>query len=323
MTIEPQILKALAAGELAILPTETVYGLCADATQPNAVSAIYAAKGRPSFNPLIAHVCGVEMAERYGLLDERAHRLASVFWPGPLTLVVPARPEAQPPLAKAVQAGLPTLALRHPHGPIADAARALGRPLAAPSANLSGQVSATRLDDIEADFPGLASMAGEAPTVGLESTIARMGDDAITILRPGPVLAQDIAAALPGTPVHELNRGGSEQDADIQAPGMMASHYAPRARVRLNARPTDDDAYMAFGPIADMPHNSDRVFQLSETADLVEAARNLYEGLHTLDAKNPSVIAVAAIPHTGLGIAINDRLSRAAAPRPTKEPGSR
>lgn len=317
MTIEPDILDALAAGELAILPTETVYGLCADATQPAAVAAIYAAKGRPSFNPLIAHVSDVEMAMRYGVLDEIARILVAAFWPGPLTLVVPARADAHPPLAAAVQAGLPTIALRCPQGLIAEAARILDRPLAAPSANLSGKVSATRLADIEADFPGIASMAADAPTVGLESTIARIDKNAVTILRPGAVLAEDVSGALPGTHVHE-----APADAHIQAPGMMRSHYAPHAQVRLNAMPKDGEAYLAFGPVSDEKPNVGPIFQLSETADLQEAARNLYTGLHTLDAKKPSVIAVAAIPATGLGLAINDRLARAAAPRPAKEPES-
>ncbi|MEN0088812.1 MAG: L-threonylcarbamoyladenylate synthase [Pseudomonadota bacterium] len=314
MTIDPYILAALAEGGLAILPTETVYGLCADATQPGAVAAIYAAKGRPSYNPLIAHVSDVAMARRYGILDDGARRLAKTFWPGPLTLVVPANPDGK--LAPAVRAGLPTLALRCPRGPIADAARALDRPLAAPSANLSGKVSATRLADIRADFPNIPAIEADAPTVGLESTIARIDSDAITILRPGAVLAEDIAACLPGTPVHV-----AAADAGIQAPGMMASHYAPRATVRLDvSAPRADETYLAFGPLsADLRSTH---FQLSETADLAEAARNLYAGLHTLDAQNPSSIAVAPIPHSGLGIAINDRLARAAAPRHGSEPDS-
>jgi L-threonylcarbamoyladenylate synthase len=301
--------KTIANGDLVILPTETVYGLGASALQPDAVAKIYAAKGRPAHNPLIAHVANRQMAEQLAIFDDNATRLINAFWPGPLTLVLPRADNGR---AEAICSGHKTIAVRQPQGIMADISSLAG-PIAAPSANLSGKVSAARLADIASDFERSVPLAldGGPTEIGLESTIAKVEENRIVILRPGAILAEELANACRGIGVEEH---GSGTDGLI-APGMMRSHYAPRARLRLNAKaPSSEEAWLAFGPVPS-GHDSAKSFQLSETADLTEAASRLYTGLHMLDETGVETIAVAPIPRTGIGIAINDRLARAAAPR--------
>jgi L-threonylcarbamoyladenylate synthase len=289
------------AGEPVAVPTETVYGLAADATDTNAVAAIYSAKGRPSFNPLIVHVADRAMAERLADISPSAALLADRFWPGPLTLVLPVRADSG--LSPLVTAGLPTVALRLPAHPAMRALiRESGCPLAAPSANRSGSISPTRADHVLASLDGKIRMIlDEGPTSeGLESTIAAPEQDRIRLLRPGPVTAAMLeeATSLP------VVIGG---DAKIEAPGQLESHYAPSKPVRLNALRADKDEYLiGFGL---MPCH----INLSQEADLREAAAQLFAALHIADAAASSRIAVAPIPSDGIGAAINDRLRRAAA----------
>ena len=289
--------RVLEAGGLVAVPTETVYGLAADATSPEAVARIYAAKGRPSFNPLIAHVADRAMAERYGWFDGVADRLAQTFWPGPLTLVLPVREG----LAPAVHAGLPTVALRQPIGAMRELVSRLGRPLAAPSANPSGKLSATtaaHVADTMGDRVNLVLDGGPCPG-GVESTI--VAADGPRILRPGLVTPEAIE-----TVVGSLASGATDK---VQAPGMLASHYAPRAALRLNATAAEEgELLLGFGTLAGDVN-------LSSTGDLAEAARRLYAAIAELDARTER-IAVAPIPTIGIGVAINDRLARAAAERP-------
>lgn len=304
----------LARGGLVAVPTETVYGLAADATNAAAVAAIYAAKGRPSKNPLIVHCADLAEADRHGIVDGDARRLAEAFWPGPLTLVVPRRPGS--PVAAAVTAGLDTVALRVPDAAVVAAlARALGRPLAAPSANRSGRVSATDADAVIMELGGAVDLVvdGGPSAIGVESTIVAVDAAGARLLRAGGLPADAIEAVL-GMPLAR-----PEADAERPtAPGQLASHYAPRAVLRLGAtdvRP--GEALLAFG--RRLPPGADAavaVFQLSERGDLVEAARNLFAGLRVLDASGAATIAVMPLPDAGLGEALADRLGRAAAPRP-------
>lgn len=293
----------LRAGELVAFPTETVYGLGGDALSDLAVARIYDAKGRPRFNPLIAHVSDMAMARRFAVFDDRAEALAARFWPGPLTLVLPLRPDAG--LSPYVTADLPTVAIRLPANPVARALiSAFGGPLAAPSANPSGRVSPTRADHVVAGLSGriAAVIDGGACKVGVESTILGLFER-IELLRPGGVTVEAIEA-LTGP----LHIGGSATRPN--APGQLASHYAPNAPVRLEAVDTrPDEVRIGFGPGAcDV--------NLSPTADLVDAAANLFHLLRAADAlAQGRPIAIAPIPDTGLGRAINDRLRRAAAPR--------
>lgn len=289
------------AGEPVAVPTETVYGLAANATDSSAVAAIYSAKGRPSFNPLIVHVADRAMAERLAHVSPSAALLADRFWPGPLTLVLPVREDSG--LSPLVTAGLPTVALRLPAHP---AMRALigesGSPLAAPSANRSGSISPTRAEHVLASLNGRIRMIlDDGPTSeGLESTIAAPEGDRIRLLRPGPVTATMLEQAS-GLPVVE---GAGER---IEAPGQLESHYAPTKPVRLNALQGERDEYLiGFGP---MPCH----MNLSADADLQEAAAALFAALHVADASTASRIAVAPVPMEGIGVAINDRLRRAAA----------
>lgn len=292
---------ALRRGALVILPTETVYGLAADAADPQAVAAVYEAKGRPSFNPLIAHVADLEAARRVASFDDRAERLAQAFWPGPLTLVLPVRdPEAVCDLARA---GLDTVAVRAPAHPLARALlQAFGGPVVAPSANRSGRPSPTTVADaIEETGPAAAAaLDGGACAVGLESTVVALLDQP-RLLRPGAVTRAEIEAV-----VGPL----AEADADARrSPGRLARHYAPKAPVRLNAEaPRPGEAYLAFGPAP----SGERVWSLSPTCDLREAAANLFACLRAADRTAPAAIAVAPVPEDGLGEAINDRLRRAA-----------
>jgi L-threonylcarbamoyladenylate synthase len=300
--------RLLAEGRLVAFPTETVYGLGADATDARAVARLFAAKGRPAFNPLIAHVADVAAARRAGKLSPLAEKLAAQFWPGPLTLVVPARDL----VCELARAGLATVALRVPKHPVAQALlAAFGKPIAAPSANRSGHVSPTTADHVLADLAGLVDLVvdgGPAP-LGLESTIVDMSGDAPRLLRPGGVPRGDIERAL-GTKLIEAG-------VEVRAPGMLASHYATRARLRLDAQEArPGEALLAFG--AARPAGAEgaaHTLDLSPRGDLVEAAANLFAHLRALDATGVSTIAVAPIPATGLGEAINDRLKRAAAPR--------
>ncbi len=292
----------LQQGGLVALPTETVYGLGADATNGTAVARIYAAKGRPSFNPLIVHVAKPEDARIYGQWTDLAEVLAAAFWPGPLTMVLPLG--ADHGLSSLVTAGLGSVALRAPAHPTARAVlRAFGGPVAAPSANPSGRISATMPAHVLAGLNGrIDAIMDDGPCdVGVESTIIGLTGEHPTLLRAGGLPVEAIEAAI-GSPLRLTN------SADITAPGQLASHYAPAARVRLNAvRPQDGEVLLGFGQI-------DGTLNLSPTGNLVEAAARLFDCLHTLDAmKKP--IAVAPVPENGLGRAINDRLRRAAAPR--------
>ncbi len=307
---------ALAAGRLVGLPTETVYGLGADATDGRAVAAIYAAKGRPSFNPLIAHVPDRASAERHGVFDATARALAVAFWPGPLTLVVPKRPDS--PISDLASAGLDTIGLRVPANAVTREILArFGRPVAAPSANRSGRVSPTAAEDVVAELgEAVAEVIDDGATeVGVESTIVAVLDGGPRLLRPGGVTREAIEAVIGMALADE---GPLTDDNAPLAPGMLSSHYAPAARVRLDATAVEPgEALIAFGP--DRPAGAEgaiATFDLSPSGDLAEAAANLFRALRDLDAAGATAIAVAPIPAEGLGEAIVDRLRRAAAPRP-------
>ncbi len=299
------------AGELVAFPTETVYGLGADAGNGAAVARIFAAKGRPRFNPLIVHVASLSEAEKLAHFSPLARTLAERFWPGPLTLVLKQR--AGTALCDLVTAGLDTLAVRMPAHPVASALiTAAGRPLAAPSANRSGHVSPTCAAHVAADLGEAVAMILDAGDTrhGLESTVVTIDQETITLLRPGAVTANDLSEATSAPIV----RAGAAQTAPI-SPGQLASHYAPAARVRLDViRPQAGEALLAFGP--EVPDHAGPLINLSDTGDLIEAAARLFSALRSLDASGTSSIAVMPIPHEGLGEAINDRLNRAAAPRP-------
>ena len=298
----------LRMGGLVAFPTETVYGLGADATQGRAVAGIYEAKGRPSFNPLIAHVPSLAEAQREGVFNEAATRLASAFWPGPLTLVVPRAPGSA--VSDLVTAGLASVALRCPAHPVARALiTALGRPIAAPSANRSGHVSPTLSHHVLADLEGRidAVIEGGPSEVGLESTILACLDGTVTLLRPGGVtraMAENVLG-------HAIADEGGDTQSRPLAPGRLASHYAPIAPVRLDAiAPLEGEAWLGFGP--DRFGDGIGRLNLSRSGDLREAAAHLFGHLRALDAGRPSAIAVAPIPFEGLGEAIRDRLARAA-----------
>jgi len=302
-----QAVAALRRGELVILPTETVYGLAADAANPLAVARIYEAKGRPSFNPLIAHVASLEAAERLARLEAPARTLAKAFWPGPLTLVAPACDVSA--VCDLARAGLDTVAIRVPAHALARAVlEAFGGAVAAPSANRSGRPSPTTFQDAieETGAASAAALDGGACGVGVESTVVSVLDGAVRLLRPGGVTREAIEALV-----------GPLQNSDDDAhrsPGRLALHYAPDAPVRLNvSAPDAGEAYLAF---ADAGHGAgvrgEQVFNLSPSGDLQEAAANLFACLRAADRTRPRAIAVAPIPQFGLGEAINDRLRRAA-----------
>ncbi|WP_428700449.1 L-threonylcarbamoyladenylate synthase [Stappia sp.] len=304
----------LVAGRLLAIPTETVYGLAADASNALACADIYAAKGRPSFNPLIAHVESTEAAERHALFDTRARALAEAFWPGPLTMVLPKRVDS--PICELATAGLPSVALRVPAAAIMrDLARASGRPIAAPSANRSGRISGTTAEAVAGDLGDrLALLIDAGPTpVGVESTIVALTDEHARLLRPGGIERQAIEAVLGETLAAPLSRPDDAPD----APGMLSSHYAPRAALRLDATHVEpNEALLAFGP--DLPPGAEHaraVLQLSARGELREAAARLFSAMRQLDASGAERIAAMPVPETGLGEAINDRLRRAAAPR--------
>lgn len=302
----------LREGGLVAFPTETVYGLGADATNPEAVARIYAAKGRPSTNPLIVHVGNLEQAARYAEISTVAARVLGHFWPGPLTLVLPRKPGCT--LAKAVSAGGDTVALRAPVHPLAQTLLAeAGCPIAAPSANPSGRISPTTAQHVLAGLPeaGILILDGGACVNGLESTIIKLTEDGATLLRPGGITLAELSAVIPNI---RHAAAAMRADAPLPAPGMLESHYAPRLPVRLNATEVKpDEALLAFGPAL---QGAARVVQLSEGGDLAEAAHRLFSALHLLDGGSGyASIAVMPIPQEGIGLAINDRLKRAAAPR--------
>lgn len=306
--------EVLRGGGLVAFATETVYGLGADAADGGAVAGIYAAKGRPSFNPLIAHVADLDAARGIGALDQRATALAEVFWPGPLTMVVPALPDC--PVHELARAGLDTVAIRVPAAPVArDLIAAFGGAVVAPSANRSGRISPTSAEHVVADLDGRIDLVidgGPCP-IGVESTvIAVLPDAPIALLRPGGVTRAEIERVTGELPV-EL-AAGTDDESQPLAPGMLTQHYAPHSQVRLGARSAEPgEAVLGF---AGQPHGTESSvahLDLSPTGDLSEAAANLFAYLRALDDLEPRAIAVAPIPADGLGEAINDRLKRAAA----------
>ncbi len=291
----------LRAGDPVAIPTETVYGLAADATNAAAVAHIYAAKGRPSFNPLIAHVSGAAMAAEHVEVAPLAARLMAAFWPGPLTLVLPKLESST--VAGLVTAGLSTLAVRCPDHPVPQMLiMALEKPLAAPSANISGGISSTRAQHVKESLGGRIKLIidGGPCRAGVESTIVAVENDHLRLLRPGGVTYDMLATFAPV----ETASGGS-----IEAPGMMTSHYAPAKPLRLNAIDRRAGEFLiGFGTI-------EGDASLSTDGDLVEAASRLFDLLHIADASKSTAIAVAPIPQSDLGVAINDRLQRAASPK--------
>jgi L-threonylcarbamoyladenylate synthase len=301
---------ALRQGGLVAFPTETVYGLGADACHGEAIARLYAAKSRPAFNPLITHVASVEEARKLAVFDTDAEKLAAAFWPGPLTLVLPK--QAACPVASLALAGLDSIALRVPSD---RTARALldvfGGPVVAPSANRSGHVSPTSAAHVLADLRGRIDLIlDDGPcAVGVESTIvALLGEP--TLLRPGGLPREEVERVLGRALAAPVS---NDSDDAPMAPGMLASHYAPKARLRLDAEtPRAGEALLAFGPA---PSFAGTVLNLSPRGDLIEAAANLFSHLRALDASGATSIAVMPVPHEGLGDAINDRLARAAAPR--------
>ena len=308
--------RALREGKLVAFPTETVYGLGADAGNDAAVAGIFEAKGRPRFNPLIIHVPSPEAALPLATFPQAARRLAEAFWPGPLTLVLPRAADA--PISHLATAGLPTVALRVPDHPLALAfLEACARPVAAPSANVSGRLSPTEAEHV-AESPLAAHLAvildGGECRVGVESTIVGFDEEgAPVLLRPGGIPRETLERVL-GRPVKRAQTPGEKSPS---APGQLSSHYAPRARLRLNvSHPQPGEMFLAFGP--DAPKGVPGL-NLSPSGDLKEAAANLFAYLHILDDTGVESIAVAPIPEEGLGEAINDRLRRAAAPRDERE----
>jgi L-threonylcarbamoyladenylate synthase len=304
-----QAAQCLARGGLVAFPTETVYGLGADATDGQAVARLYEAKGRPSFNPLIAHVPDLESARKLAIFNTDAQQLAAAFWPGPLTLVLPRRPDCQ--VSDLATAGLDTIAIRVPNHALARAIlRAFGKPVVAPSANLSGHVSPTNAAHVLEDLGEKIDLivdGGPAP-VGIESTIVACLDQPM-ILRPGGLSRADIAARLG----RDLAQPVEATDETPLAPGMLESHYAPRTRLRLNVTQVQPgEVLLAFG--TPLP-GAKATLNLSEQGDIAEAAANLFGHLRRLDAMLAPSICVMRIPSAGLGEAINDRLRRAAAPK--------
>jgi L-threonylcarbamoyladenylate synthase len=309
--VTPEAIERAAAaireGRLVAFPTETVYGLGADATNARAVAAVFAAKGRPTFNPLIVHVASLELAGRLGRLTNSAGRLAEAFWPGPLTLVVDKQPAC--PVAELATAGLATIAVRVPAHPVAQALlAAAGVPIAAPSANRSGHISPTTAQHVGADLGDRVALildGGPAP-LGLESTVVDVTGAEPVVLRLGAVARDDLARVW-GRPVAVIG----QETARPASPGMLERHYAPGKTLRLEAREIYvSEALLAFGPA--VQHHDGPMINLSPSGDLVEAAANLFAALRALDASDAATIAVMPIPEVGLGEAINDRLRRAA-----------
>ncbi len=310
----------LATGHLVAFPTETVYGLGADATDDLAVARIFEAKGRPTFNPLIVHVAHLASAMDLADFSEQALALAKAFWPGPLTMVLPKARGAR--VSDLVSAGLSTIAVRVPSHPVAQAIlRAAHKPIAAPSANRSGLVSPTLAHHVTEDLTGRidAVVEGGPADVGVESTVIGFSEDGPVLLRPGGIARRAIERVLGAVLLEPLSFAHDQRSTpSLPSPGLMLSHYATQARLRLGARAVlRGEAYLAFGPETDIGiENAWAVFNLSLSGDLVEAASRLFVGLRALDASGAGCIAVAPIPKEGLGEAICDRLARAAAPRP-------
>ncbi len=304
--------RLLRAGELVAFPTETVYGLGGDATDGIAVARIFEAKGRPRFNPLIVHLANLETAKTIATFDRRAERVAERFWPGPLSLVLPR--SAHCPVSLLASAGLETLAVRMPAHPLALALlRATGRPIAGPSANRSGRLSPTSAADVMAELDGriAAVLDGGRCEVGVESTVLDLSGARATVLRPGAVSRETLEEVL-----GPLAIAGASKDAP-RSPGMLESHYAPERPLRLDAREArPGEALLALGPGAAL-EGFREVLWLSRSGDLTEAAANLFSSLRALDRPDVTGIAVMPVPEHGLGVAINDRLRRAAAPRPS------
>lgn len=309
----PRAAGLLRAGKLVAFGTETVYGLGADAENAEAVAGIFAAKGRPQFNPLICHYANPEAVFAEVEASGLAIILAARFWPGPLTLVLPRRPNCK--VAQLAGAGLPTLAVRIPAHPVAHALiEALGRPIAAPSANRSGRISPTTAAHVQAQLgESIAAIIDSGPSsIGLESTIIDLSGPMPTLLRPGGIALEALESAI--GPIARRTLETADSNPAPNAPGLLRSHYAPTLPLRLNAsEAAPDEALLAFGPAPP----SALIYQLSESADLGQAAARLFEALHWLDAHAPARhlhrIAAMPIPATGLGLAINDRLTRAAA----------
>jgi L-threonylcarbamoyladenylate synthase len=311
-----EAVRCLAAGGLVAFPTETVYGLGADATNGQAVARLYEAKGRPAFNPLIAHVVDRAAAKALARLNADATLLAETLWPGPLTLVLPKADGC--PVAELATAGLDSIAVRVPNHPVArEILERFGKPVVAPSANRSGHVSPTMAAHVLADLRGRIDLIvdGGPTPVGIESTIVACLDEP-TLLRPGGVPREAIEHTLKRPLASPPRSVASAEDAPL-APGMLASHYAPHTPLRLNASNVDaGECLLAFGPkLASGSGRAARVLNLSERGDLIEAAANLFSHLRALDSANATSIAVMPVPHQELGEAINDRLARAAAPR--------
>jgi L-threonylcarbamoyladenylate synthase len=308
--------RTLGEGGLVAFPTETVYGLGADATNATAIARLYQAKGRPAFNPLIAHVGDLDAAQKIGRFDASARALAEAFWPGPLTLVLPKT--AGCAVADLATAGLDTVAIRIPAHPVArDILRLFGGPVVAPSANLSGHVSPTIAAHVQNDLDGRIDLIvdGGAVAVGVESTIVGIFNSPM-LLRPGGLPRADIERVL-GRALQQPPQDAESDGGQPLAPGMLASHYAPRTKVRLNAeRIAPGEALLAFGlgAISGIDEAA-AVLNLSAGGDLDEAAANLFGHLRALDAKGAQMIAVMPVPDDGLGEAINDRLRRAAVGR--------
>jgi L-threonylcarbamoyladenylate synthase len=309
---EREAARVLSEGGLVAFPTETVYGLGADATNAVAVAGIYQAKGRPAFNPLISHVTGLDQAQAIGQFDAPAIALAKAFWPGPLTLVVPKTPDCA--VAELATAGLDTIAIRVPAHLVArDILKAFGRPVVAPSANISGHVSPTTAVHVESDLSGRIDLIidGGPVAVGVESTVVGCIAEPM-LLRPGGVPREEIERVL-GSPLVRPPHDAASDTAQPLAPGMLTSHYAPRTKVRLNATEiAPGEALLAFGPALPGASSAVAAMNLSARGDLAEAASHLFGYLRSLDAKGAHAIAVMEIPNEGLGEAINDRLRRAA-----------
>jgi L-threonylcarbamoyladenylate synthase len=315
--VAEQAARTLAAGGLVAFPTETVYGLGADATSGAAVARLYDAKGRPAFNPLIAHVADTGAARALARFDPAAEKLAAAFWPGPLTLVLPRLADC--PVAELATAGLDTIAVRVPSHAIARAILlAFGRPVVAPSANRSGHVSPTTAQHVLADLRGRIELIvdGGGTPMGLESTIIACLDRPV-LLRPGALPRAEIERLVSLAETPRAAAAPADVDELPMAPGALASHYAPRARLRLDAQRVErGEALLGFGalPVEGAAHAA-AVLNLSPRGDLIEAAANLFSHLRALDGSGAAIIAVMPVPRTGLGEAINDRLERAAAPR--------
>lgn len=310
--------EVLRVGDLVGMPTETVYGLAGDAQSDHAVTKIFAAKGRPQKNPLIIHLPDADAAMKYGEFNDAARAFASVFWPGPLTLVVPQSMTARHQISSAATAGLSTIALRVPMHPTAqELLRDFGGPIAAPSANRSGELSPTEVAHVAAAFvdqnqPKII-LAGGRAAAGLESTIVACTHDAPRILRPGSITHEQLRAVM--AEILPFQSTPADENAGPTAPGQMFQHYAPRTPMRLNARDVAaDETLLAFGPELPWMRTAKFTLNLSPSGDLTEAAHNLFSHLHALDSHHARTIAVMPVPAEGLGLAIADRLMRAATP---------